>query len=100
VAPGDVGDERMVSATVRLGRLAATDVSVQLAHGIVGPHGELETTQLVEMQPGTYDDGVCSYQGSFVTASPGLYGFTVRVLPAHPDLIDGQDLGLVEWSPG
>ena len=65
-----------------------------------GPHGELETTHLIEMQPQSYDNGVCSYQGSFVTASPGLYGFTVRVLPAHPDLIDRQDLGLVEWSQG
>jgi starch phosphorylase len=100
VTPGDVGEERKVSATVRLGRLAAEDVSVQLAHGNVGARGELEETHFIEMQPEAYEDGACTYHGSFVTAAPGLYGFTVRVLPTHPDLIDRQDLGLVEWSGG
>jgi starch phosphorylase len=100
VTPGDVGEERKVSATVRLGRLAAEDVSVQLAHGNVGARGELEEAHFIEMQPEAYEDGACTYHGSFVTAAPGLYGFTVRVLPTHPDLIDRQDLGLVEWSGG
>ncbi|MDP9233834.1 MAG: DUF3417 domain-containing protein, partial [Actinomycetota bacterium] len=100
LAPGDVGEERTVMATVRLGSLGAADVSVQLAHGSVGPQGELEETRMIEMQPQAYDNGTCRYHGSFVAASPGLYGFTVRVLPTHPDLIGQQDLGLVEWSPG
>jgi glycogen phosphorylase len=100
VTPGDVGQERKVSATVRLGRLDAKDVSVQLAHGNVGPHGELAETHLIEMRPEAYQDGLCTYRGSFVTATPGLYGFTVRVLPTHPDLIARQDLGLVQWSSG
>ncbi|HEX3326336.1 MAG TPA: alpha-glucan family phosphorylase [Actinomycetota bacterium] len=100
LAPGDVGEERTVMATVRLGSLAEADVSVQLAHGSVGPQGELEETHMIEMQPQAYDNGTCRYHGSFVAASPGLYGFTVRVLPRHPDLIGQQDLGLVEWSPG
>ncbi|MEA2485100.1 MAG: glycogen phosphorylase, partial [Actinomycetota bacterium] len=84
VTPGDVGEERKVSATVRLGRLDASDVSVQLAHGNVGPSGELAETHFMEMRPEGYEDGLCTYHGSFVTAAPGLYGFTVRVMPTHP----------------
>jgi starch phosphorylase len=95
----NVGQERTVVANVHLGRLSASDVSVQLAHGSVGPGGELNQAQLTEMQPQGRDGEACRYQGSFVAASAGLYGFTVRVLPAHRDLIDPQDLGLVRWSP-
>jgi starch phosphorylase len=100
ISAGDVGEERAVTATVHLGRISAEDVSVQLAHGTVGSGGELSAPHLVEMQAQALQNGTCSYTGSFAAATPGLYGFTVRVLPAHPDLIGRQDLGLVQWSPG
>jgi starch phosphorylase len=98
--PADLGQERTVVADVQLGRLSPSDVSVQLAHGSVGPGGELVGTQLVEMHPHEQNGEACRYEGGFVAASAGLYGFTVRVLPAHRDLIDAHDLGLVQWSPG
>src|SRR5919106_2372339 len=37
----DVGEERSVVARVRCGRLGTDDLSVQLAHGRIGPNGEL-----------------------------------------------------------
>ncbi|MDP9222832.1 MAG: alpha-glucan family phosphorylase [Actinomycetota bacterium] len=97
---GNVGEERTIAATVRLGTLSADDVSVQLGHGRVGAGGDLVGMRLIDMQPEHSENGTCTYRGSFVTTGVGLYGFTVRVLPAHPDLINRFDLGLVEWGPG
>ena len=53
---------------------------------------------VVEMQPGPLEDGVCTYTGRFSTNAPGLYGFTVRVLPSNADLSDHMDLGVVRWA--
>src|SRR5919106_1157273 len=95
VRPADVGERRRVTATVKLGSLSTDDIAVQLAHGRVGASGELTEPALVRMQTGECNDGVCSFHGEFVTESPGLYGFAVRVVPAHPDVQNEMDLGLL-----
>lgn len=93
-----VGEQRDVAAAVRVGRLSTNDLSVQLAHGRVGANGELIEPSLVEMEVDGCDDGTCTYSGTFVASHPGLYGFAVRVVPAHPDLTNKMDLGLVAWA--
>ena len=94
----DVGESRDVTATIRLGRLGTEDIAVQLAHGRVGANGELVEPFLVEMTADHCTDGTCSYRGSFTSESPGLYGFSVRVVPSHEDLTNEMDLGLVVWA--
>jgi starch phosphorylase len=98
ILAADIDEERTVTAVVRVGRLSTDDVAVHLAHGNVGGNGELIDSTLVEMRVISNDDGVCTYQGSFRTTGAGLYGFAVRVVPAHPDLISPVDLGLVAWA--
>ncbi len=98
VTAADVGTERTVAATVRIGRLSTDDISVQLAHGPVGATGELVQPELVRMEPDHCEEGTCTYRGSFNTDAAGLYGFAVRVVPAHPDLTNEMDLGLVAWA--
>src|SRR5918996_508175 len=95
VRPADVGERRQVTATVKLGSLSTDDIAVQLAHGRVGASGELTEPAFVRMQTGECDDGVCSFHGEFVTESPGLYGFAVRVVPSNPDVPNEMDLGLL-----
>ena len=98
VTAADVGAERKVAATIRLGRLPTDDVAVQLAHGRVGANHELIDPRIVEMSAEQVQDDTCRYTGSFTTEEAGLYGFAVRVLPRHPDLTNGMDLGLVTWA--
>ena len=93
-----VGEQRSVTAKVRLGRLQTEDLCVQLAHGRVGVAGELLSPELLTMAPEEQSDGVCLYRGVFTTEAPGLYGYAVRVLPAHQDLPHAMDLGLVTWA--
>jgi starch phosphorylase len=94
----DVGEEREVTALLRVGRLSPDDLVVQLAHGRVGANGEIIDPTLTEMKVTNNENGVCSYVGSFATDTPGLYGFAARAVPRHQDLTNDMDLGLLVWA--
>jgi starch phosphorylase len=96
--PAELGEERIVQATVKIGELSTADVSVQLAHGRVGANDELIEPEVTEMKPLECVDGTCTYEGRFTASAAGLYGFAVRVVPRHEDLINPMDLGLVAWA--
>jgi starch phosphorylase len=98
VTAADVGAERNVGATIHVGRLSTDDLSVQLAHGRVGANNELISPQIEEMSPDYCEENTCTYRGSFATDEAGLYGFAVRVVPRHPDVTNGMDLGVVTWA--
>jgi starch phosphorylase len=98
VTAADVGAARNVGATIHVGRLSTDDLSVQLAHGKVGANNELLSPQIEEMTADYCEENTCTYRGSFTTDEAGLYGFAVRVVPRHPDLTDGMDLGVVTWA--
>ena len=96
-----LGDERTVEATVRLGSLGPDDVRVELLHGAVLADGTLSATEVQPLQPtGELGDGRVRYRGTFRCRMSGEYGFTVRVVPCHPELYHWADLGLVAWANG
>ena len=96
----EVGDERRVTATVTLGALSVDDVAVQLVHGQVGPNDELSDSQCVEMELVAADeeDGLHHYAGTFTCQRTGRHGYTVRVVPKHPDLMVPAEMGCVTWG--
>jgi glycogen phosphorylase len=95
----DLGYERSVSAVVALGDLSPDDVEVQLLHGPVGQHDELADTDVVSMAPdGDAPDGHHRFAGSFACDRPGRYGFTVRIVPSHSDLVTPIEMGRVAWG--
>ena len=98
VLAANVGERRDVAATVHIGRLDTGDVLVQLAHGRVGPSGEIVDPNMVGMVAGECSGGTCRYQGSFVAEGAGLYGFAVRVVPSHSDLVNPMEMGFVAWA--
>jgi starch phosphorylase len=83
----------MVTARVELGQLAGSDVEVQLLHGPVGPDGELLSTTSVAM----HRIDRSQYAGTLTCDAAGRYGYTVRVVPHHPDLLSFADVGSVAW---
>ena len=94
----DLGATRDVHVTVALGSLDPNDVAVQLVHGRVGPHDELEaptTTTLTCEDPSARP---ATYRGEVPCDRPGRYGFTVRVAPTHADLPTPLDLGRLTWA--
>ncbi len=95
-----VGSELEVKAEVVLGCLRTEDVAVELYHGVVGGDAyKLATTARTRMTC-VEEKGNGTYV--FVTRVPlttsGVYGYTVRVLPRHSDLINPHDLGLIRWA--
>jgi starch phosphorylase len=93
-APAELGAIRRVTAQVRLGDLTPNDVEVQLLHGPVGPEGDLERATVVAMGPVQGSD---SWAGELSCDAAGRYGYTVRVVPHHPDLAGFAELGCVTW---
>jgi starch phosphorylase len=99
MASADLGGSRTVEAVVALGSLSADDVDVQLVHGPVGQADELTSRSIVSMTPdGSADDDHARYTGSLKTERAGRYGFTVRIVPRHPDLVSTAELGLAAWA--
>ena len=98
-AAAQLGGSRTVEAVVSLGTLSADDVDVQLVHGPVGQGDELTERTSASMHPaGTADEDHARYVGSFYCERAGRYGFTVRIVPRHPDLVGNSELGLAAWA--
>lgn len=101
-----VGARVRVAAHIRLGDLTAADVRVQLYMGRLGRGGEIESAATVEMNPAGRDSqGLWVFEAGEVSCSAsGMHGYTVRVLPNHPDLaVEGTAPvflpGLIAWPP-
>jgi glycogen phosphorylase len=97
----DLGTERVVEAVVELGDLSRDDVAVQLVHGPVGPSDELAMASVSTMEPASGDGeggGQFRFRGGFTCEQAGRYGYTVRVVPSHPDLAHPSDLGCIAWA--
>ncbi|MCC6383097.1 MAG: alpha-glucan family phosphorylase [Dehalococcoidia bacterium] len=88
-----------VTAQVHLGPLSPEDVRVDVVSGGAGPEGELQAAGTTVMAyQGMDETGICRYLGSFEPDRGGRVGYTVRILPAHPDLHNPLDTGLVRWA--
>ncbi len=99
-AAADLGAERHVDVVVALGALTRDDVAVQLIHGPVGTNDELVEATVTDMSAQDQDGatGHHRYVGRFRAERAGRYGFTVRVVPSHPDLSASVELGCVAWA--
>ncbi|MGQ0519771.1 MAG: alpha-glucan family phosphorylase [Actinomycetota bacterium] len=95
----DLGMDRRVEALVSLGSLTTDDVAVQLAYGPVGPNDELVSPTVVAMELcAGAGAGSHRYEGRFTPEQAGRYGYTVRVVPSHPDLATAVELGCMAWA--
>jgi len=93
-----LGSERAVRAVVDLGALRPEDVEVQLLHGPEGQGGELSVTAIEPMTHEGSDGQAATYVGSLSCTQAGRYGLTVRVVPAHEDLVTPAELGRIAWA--
>jgi starch phosphorylase len=100
----DQGGTRTVTAEVRLGDLDPADVAVELLHGPVGSTDELGQFAVVALNavpPAKGSKGVAatrSFTGTFECDLAGRHGYTIRVVPTHPDLASSAELGCATWA--
>jgi len=95
-----VGREFRVQALVRLGTLTPDDVAVELYMGHVDAAGEIVRADSTPMRPIEPDGkGGYLYRASNAACrSSGMHGYTLRVLPHHPDLTTPFLPGLIVWA--
>jgi starch phosphorylase len=99
--PSELGGTRVVSAAVALGALGPEDVDVQLLHGPVGTGDELTERTAVSMKVAAGDPpdpDHLRYEATLEATTAGRYGYTVRVVPRHPDLTGPAETGLSAWA--
>ena len=95
-----VGSHLNVRARVHLGKLTPDDVDVQLFHGLLDSFGKIAHPHIDMMKAngGARSGSSWDYVGTIACTASGQYGFTVRVLPRHPDLPNSYETGLVCWG--
>jgi glycogen phosphorylase len=91
-----LGSKLTLTATVQLAGLAPDEVTVEAVLGRVDGGDTLLDPVTVQMSyTGTADGGSQVFSATTPLPMAGSVGYTVRVLPHHPLLAGGNELGLV-----
>jgi len=94
-----VGESLQITARVHLGAVDPRHVRVEAYHGEVDDGDIRNPTATVLNQGIKADgDGTYVYEGSVPATESGTYGFSVRVVPTHPCLMQAHELRLITWS--
>ncbi|MFE7751528.1 alpha-glucan family phosphorylase [Streptomyces sp. NPDC057428] len=93
----ELGSTLALRVRVTLGGLDPDDVEVQVVAGRVDSGDAIAEARTYPLKPaGGHDlEGRWLYEGPLALDRTGPYGYTVRVLPSHPLLASGAELGLV-----
>lgn len=93
-----IGSSFKVEADIRLGSISPEEVLVEAVMGQVGTSRELLGTERFPLAP-VEGDGECfRFSGMVTCGTAGHKGYTVRVLPRHPDIVVPGELNLVVWE--
>ena len=94
-----VGESLRVSAKLHLGAVDPKHVRVEAYYGEVeidGVHNPAATV----LREREHAEGLGNYvyEGSVPASESGTYGFSVRVMPTHPHMMQDHELRLITWS--
>ncbi|MDX3531413.1 glycosyltransferase family 1 protein [Streptomyces sp. ID05-39B] len=93
----ELGTTLALRVRLRLGDLTPDDVEVQAVSGRVDAEDRITDGTTAPLKPAGGPDleGRWVYEGPLSLDRTGPYGYTVRILPDHPLLASGAELGLV-----
>ncbi len=80
-----------------LGNIDPKDVSVEVYYGKISPEGALQESHSCPMNLVQKNGEMYEYKADIPMKNGGNYGFTYRIIPKNPMLINKQDLGLIKW---
>ncbi len=93
-----VGVEINVQAEVVLGGLKPEDVVVQIYSGPLDTDLNIINSTCRTMGcDNKHQDGCHHYIGLIPCEESGLFGYSVRVMPSHPDMLEKFGLELMRW---
>jgi len=95
-----VGEEINIRAEVNLGGLLPEDVEVQIYYGPAEKQDKSYLNRTVTMKAGLKPtmEGYYTYYGKILSQSSGKQGYTIRILPNHPLLVQRFETGLIYWA--
>ena len=93
-----VGESLQLSARVHLGAVDPKHVRVEAYHGESENGGIKNPAVTILAQSSQNGDGSYIYQGLVPASESGAYGFSVRVVPTNPHLMQEHELRLITWS--
>jgi starch phosphorylase len=94
-----VGSQMRVRAWLRLGPLTADEIAVELYMGRINATGDIADAVAVPMSKSGDGGGLALFEAAAVPVlKSGLHGYTVRVLPFHPDEASAFIPGLITWA--
>jgi starch phosphorylase len=94
-----VGSSVQVTAALNLAGLTPQDVYVQAHHGPLDSSRQVMSGSITNLEcTGAAKDGVFTFEGTVTCQNTGLQGFSVRVVPQHPDAELPQELALIAWE--
>ena len=95
-----VGAKYTIQAEIELGDLTPDDVEVQIYFGKMEDKNKVSSNAFVNMKciNTKSADPLYKYKGEIDCNDTGFFGFTLRILPKHPMLINQFELGLIKWA--
>lgn len=94
-----VGSNLQVTAEVYLGDLGSSDVTVEMYFGQLDPDGQIPEGRTMEMNcVKDLGNKTFRFEGAILCRETGQLGFTIRVIPSHPDLAQKHETALVTWA--
>lgn len=98
---GLVGVALKIEAEVELGALNHEDVVVQVYSGPLDADRNITQGSVENLKPtGSGGQGVQCYEGYVACDESGLFGYSIRVMPCHEDLVDSFGLKKMRWIDG
>ncbi len=93
------GDEIIVRAELALSGLAPDDLQVQLHSGTIDPAGRIIESKVTNMRHiGSSGGDKQTFECCIRCEGAGQWGYTVRVLPSHEDLVSPIDTGRIRLA--
>jgi starch phosphorylase len=93
------GDNLPVRVFTRLGEVDPKEIKVEVYYGQLDTMGEIRTGQTLSLEmTEALGDGRYMFSGAIPLSRAGRFGFDVRLLPYHPDMIQRFEPGLIYWA--
>lgn len=94
-----IGEKTSVLTRVYLGELAPSDVKIEIYQGAVDEDGQIRNGKYVPMHfVQVLEDGTSQFAGEIDYSQSGLQGYTLRIIPANPDMNYPYEPGMVHWA--
>ena len=91
----DAGNKIQVSCKVDLPNISPDSISVEVYSAKIMSDGTFEDINITPMTRDIKEENM--YTGEITLKTGGDYGYTFRVMPKNPMLLDVQNLNLIRW---